>query len=49
MVNVLRPNANQETKELLVRTLLSDLLHLGNGRGLELVLPEINEKDTSTV
>lgn len=39
MVNTLRPNADEETKLLLMQTLLPTLLQLGMGIGLELALP----------
>lgn len=39
MVNTLRPDADEETKVLLMQTLLPDLLKLGTGKGLELALP----------
>ena len=38
MISILRPNAGQETKELLMRVLLPDLLQLGNGKGLQVEL-----------
>ncbi|HYT42195.1 MAG TPA: hypothetical protein VEP90_07605 [Methylomirabilota bacterium] len=44
MINVLSPDADQETKELLLRTYLPDLLQLNNGKGLELALPAPQSK-----
>ncbi len=46
MVNMLRPDADKETREMLLRTLLPNLLQLGNGQGLELALPaRLNDKE----
>ena len=46
MIAILSPNADAGTKALLARTLLSPLLQLGNGKGLELALSG-PEKETS--
>jgi hypothetical protein len=39
MVTILRPNADEETRTMLLQTLIPNLLQLSEGKGLELVLP----------
>ncbi len=39
MINLMRPQADEETRTLLLQTLIPNLLQLGEGKGLELVLP----------
>lgn len=46
MVTILRPSADEETKVMLLQTLIPSLLQLGEGRGLELVLP-VAQKDNA--
>ena len=46
---ILRPDADKETKAMLARTLLPDLLQLGSAKGLELALPSPqNHKEERT-
>ena len=46
MVTILRPGANEETRVMLLQSLIPSLLQLGEGRGLELVLP-VAQKDNT--
>jgi hypothetical protein len=39
MMNFLHPNADEETRTLLIQTLMTTLLQLGEAKGLELVYP----------
>jgi hypothetical protein len=45
MIERLYPEVDKSTKAILIRTLIPDLLQLGNGKGLELALPEAPEDD----
>lgn len=49
MINILNPGADAGTKAILAQTLLSSLLQLGNGKGLELALPlpKIDNEETT--
>ncbi len=38
-INMLQPNADEQTKAMAIQTLLPTLLQMSNGKGLELVLP----------
>lgn len=48
MVQVLSPYADEGTKEMLLRTLIPDLLQLGNSKGLESILPSPKIADDTT-
>jgi DNA repair exonuclease SbcCD ATPase subunit len=50
MVDMLQPHADQSTREMLIQTMLPDLLQLQNGEGLELTLPvpQGSEEKTET-
>jgi hypothetical protein len=45
MIEKLYPEADKSTKAILIRTLIPDLLQLGNGKGLELALPVAEDDD----
>jgi len=45
MIEKLYPEADKSTKAILIRTLIPELLQLGNGKGLELALPVAEDDD----
>jgi hypothetical protein len=47
-VAVLQPSADEQTKGMLIQTLLPTILQLQSGKGLELVLPaqQVNEENS---
>ncbi len=47
MVDLLYPGTDEATKGMIVRTLLPDLLQLGNSKGLQLTLPDPQEEPES--